>query len=273
MKKNIFQPLLLLIIMAMLFAPALSAGVPEPDNILYGSITLGNQPVTAEHKNIVVEARRSASGPAIARYRMGDNAQFGNFYSLRISLESATPLLDLDASLTGDNLFIVVLDAGGVRQQATFKVANRATVQRLDLGGAVLETDSDNDGLLDAWEILNFGNLNQSPTGLNLNGRTALQNYVAGTDPNDTNSVFSVNVSVAASIRRITFAALRAEGAGYEGLNRYYSLEFSTNAGISEWLGVPNFTNLVGNNQTITYEAPFSAAPVFYRGVVRLQAP
>src|SRR5947199_381151 len=165
---------------------AVRAGVPEPDNVLYGTIDLDNQPVTANRTDVVVEARRLIGGPAIARYQMGSSAQAGNFYSLRVSLESAQPFFDPNASLVGDSLFRVAVTASGAN---------------------------------------------------------AL----------------------------VSFQALRAEGTGYEGLSRYYSLEYSTNAGAGLWLGLNNFTNLLGNNQTITYQPPGTNGPAFYRGRVWLQ--
>ena len=248
---------------------ALRAGVPEPDNVLYGTITLDNQPVTANRTDVVVEARRLIGGPAIARYPMGSSAQAGNFYSLRVSLESAQPLFDPNASLVGDSLFIVVLDGSGIRSQSIYTVGDRGAVQRLDFGAAVL--DSDGDGLPDAWERLHLGSTSPTPNSINANGQTTLQNYVAGTNPNDTNSLFRVAVTASGANALFSFQALRAEGTGYEGLSRYYSLEYSTNAGAGLWLGLNNSTNLLGNNQTITYQPPGTNGPAFYRGRVWLQ--
>ena len=48
-------------------------------------------------------------------------------------------------------------------------------------------------------------------------------------------------------------------------------MEYSTNAGAGLWLGLNNFTNLLGNNQTITYQPPGTNGPAFYRGRVWLQ--
>lgn len=242
--------------------------IPEPDNILYGTITLDNQPVTAARTDVVVEARRLINGPAIVRYRMGSNPTVGNFYSLRLALESLVPVTDANASQVGDSLFIVVTDASGIRTQTTYDLADRGAVQRVDFGGAV--SDSDGDGLADAWEALHFGGLGQGPASVSLNGRTALQNYIAGTNPNDTNSVFGVGVTLNNNITLVSFQALRAEGIGYEGRNRFYSLEQTANPA-SGWQGVTGFTNVPGNNTTITYPAPGTNSSAFYRGRVWLQ--
>jgi hypothetical protein len=265
-----FPALLWLLFAALVFLPpAMRAGVPEPDNILFGAITLDNQSVTAARGDVVIEARRLITGPAIASYRMGSSAQSGDFYSLRISLESAVPLSDANSSLNGDHLFIVVLDSSGIRTQAAYTVNERATIQRLDFGSASM--DSDSDGLPDAWETQNFTSLNQSPDSLNLNGQTTLQNYVAGTNPNDTNSVFTVRVSLSNNLRTVSFQALQAESTVYQGFSRHYSLEVSTNLGLNHWFPVGGFSDILGNSQSVNYQTTDTNSPILYRAKVWLQ--
>lgn len=266
-----FSPFLfVLLAVALLAAIPARAVLPEPDNILYGTITLDNQPVTAARTDVVIEARRLVNGPAIASYRMGSNPQFGNSYSLRLSLESLAPSTDASASQVGDTLFVVVADGTGIRSQTTYVLAERGSVQRVDFGAPV--SDADGDGLPDAWELLHFGNKGQNASSVNANGRTTLQNYIAGTNPNDTNSLFRVGVTLNSNNTLVSFQALRAEGSGYEGRIRYYSLEQTANPA-SGWQGVLNYTNLLGNNQSISYQAPLTNSPAFYRGRVWLQGP
>ena len=222
----------------------------------------------AARTDVVIEARRLVNGPAIASYRMGSNPQIGSFYSLRLSLESLAPITGVSASQVGDTLFIVVADTSGVRSQTTYTLAERGSVQRVDFGAAV--SDGDGDGLPDAWEVLHFGNNGQNAGSVNANGRTTLQNYIAGTNPNDTNSVFRVGVALSGNNTVVSFQALRAEGTGYEGRSRYYSLEQTVDPA-SGWQGVLNYTNLPGNNQTISHQAPGTNSPAFYRGRVWLQ--
>jgi Bacterial TSP3 repeat len=53
--------------------------------------------------------------------------------------------------------------------------------------------DIDGDGLADAWERQNFGGLAQGAGGdPDVDGATNLQEYLAGTDPNDVNSKLAI---------------------------------------------------------------------------------
>lgn len=99
------------------------ADIPEPDNVLYGLITLGTSPVTAANTNVVVEARKSATGPAVASYRIGENPAYGDAYSLEIPLEAFFPLANTNASRVGALVYLSVRDASGVRDTRTLAIA------------------------------------------------------------------------------------------------------------------------------------------------------
>src|SRR5437867_2880970 len=120
-KRIPFSPLPLflfsfILLVALLALPSgTRATLPEPDNILYGSITLDGALVTAARTDVVIQARRTTNGPAIASYRMGSNPALGNFYSLRLLLESVSPISDTNASQVAQSLSIVVTDSTGVR--------------------------------------------------------------------------------------------------------------------------------------------------------------
>src|SRR5262245_4203539 len=87
-----------------LFLHPAKAEIREPDNVLYGTITLNDGPVMATRTDVVIEARRLINGPPVASYRMGTNPRIGNFYALEVQLESVSPITNAAASQTGDTL-------------------------------------------------------------------------------------------------------------------------------------------------------------------------
>jgi hypothetical protein len=253
----------------LLAAATARAALPEPDNLLYGSISLDNVPVAAARADVAVEARRTLGGPAISRYRMGSDASLGSFYSLSIILDSGSGPARENASATGDSLFIVVTDASGVRAQASYTVGTRGEVLRLDFGTAVI--DADGNGLADLWEVEHFGATHQDPAALAANGRTLLDNYIAGTDPNSGSDFFQVAATLDAGQRHVSFIARAAAGPGYSGRARFYTLETAADLKSGPWVIVPGYANIRGNNQTVTFSQPLAAPNAFFRGKVRLQ--
>jgi hypothetical protein len=243
------------------------ATIPEPDNVIYGNITLDNVLVTGARTDVVVEARRTTNGPAIASYRMGADPAIGNFYALRLLLESAPPISNTNASQVSQSVIIVVTDVSGLRAQAPFTITDRGVAQRIDFGAAA--ADSDGDGLPDAWELQRYANLNQSMGSVAPNGLTALQNFVAGTDPNADG--FRLQILATSGQKHVSFRALRAEGPGYEGMTRRYSLESRTTPIGGNWTGLTNFTDIPGNNQVVDYVTSGPGASAFFRGSISLQ--
>jgi hypothetical protein len=255
------------LLLAMLSAAR--ATIPEPDNLIYGSIVLDGTLVTAARSDVVVEARRTTNGPAIASYRMGSDPALGSFYSLRLVLESVAPVSDTNASQISDSVFISVTDGSGLRAQTSYLIADRGVAERVDFGAAAV--DSDGDGLPDAWELQRYSNLNQSPGSLAPNGMTALQNFIAGTDPNDPNGGFRLRIELTNQQKQVSFTALRAEGPGYDGMTRLYTLESNPTFAAASWTAVPSYTDIAGNNQTVDYLTGALDTPNFFRGKVLLQ--
>lgn len=249
----------------------LRASMPEPDNLFYGGITLDNEPVTAARSDVVIEARRTTDGPVLARYRMGSDSALGNFYLLRLPLESVAPTANPDAARVGDSVFITVLDGGGLRAQTGFVVNERGTVQRIDFG--VVATDIDGNGLPDAWELYHFGGLSQGAGAAAANGQTLAQHYQAGTDPNDPEAEgFQLHLAATGNLKEVFFTARPAVGPGYEGLTRRYTLESKTGLADPLWSGVTGFIEIAGNNQTVVYQTAGTSGTAFFRGRITLQA-
>jgi hypothetical protein len=165
---------------------------------------------------------------------------------------------------------LAATDATGDFATTNLVVGQRGSFHRIDLGAA-LYPDVDGDGLPDVWEIAQFGNLNLTASSLTLNGQTALQNYIAGTNPNDPNSAFKLFIVRNNPQKTVSFLAIRASGAGYEGKSRYYVLESSFDAG-GNYVGVTDFTNILGNNQNVLHSTS-ATTNLFFRASVTLIGP
>lgn len=246
------------------------AELPAPDNILYGAITLNGQVITALSNQVSIEARRTTNGPAIASYRMGAQAVATNFYVLRLPLEELAQVAAPNASLVGDTVYLVIKVGLLDGPLLAYTFPESGVAQRLDFG--IASADSDNDGLPDAWELAKFGNLSAGPGTLAANGRTAWQNFIAGADPVSTNGLFTLSISTNNNLKVVSFFGRKAEGAGYTNYTRSYLLESATNLSSANWHGVPGFTNILGNNQTVEYTIPTTNLS-FFRGQVRLTTP
>lgn len=244
------------------------AELPAPDNVLYGTIVLDGRQMTTNDPAVVVEARRAGVTEPLASGSIGA----GNYYTLRIPVESLSPLRDLHASLVGDTLSIVLRDATGVRAQTTYQVSEPGQATRLDFGTAV--PDADGDGLPDVWEQAMLGGFFfNGASDADGDGASNLSEYLAGTNPADSNDCFRVQVSLTATDAVISFFARQADGVGYEGRTRYYSLESTTNASLGTWTPVANYTNLPGSNQSVFYQTPTTLTqPAFFRARARLES-
>lgn len=250
--------------------PVAHASLPEPDNVIYGSIVISNQPVTAAQSSFIVEAQRTLGGPALASYRMGSDPGLGSFYSLRLKIESVPPSSDTNASQIGDNVFIVVRDNTGIRAQTTYAFTDRGLIQRLDFGAPV--DDVDDNGLPDVWELAHF---HRAGGGANLDsdndGLSNAAEYHAGTDPLDPGDAFRVEIARAGAQTTVSFFARRAHGPGYEGLTRFYSLQSVPDLNGLSWTGVAGVTNIAGSDQAVAY-SPGPGPQEFFRGMVSLSA-
>jgi len=248
------------------------AELPEPDNIIYGSITRGGFPVSAADTDVVIEARRTFDGAVVASYRMGDSARSGDYFTLRVPLEVFTPVLDPLASLTGTAMTIAASDFNGVFAEVPFTLGIRGQfheVNLVQLGGL----DSDGDGLNDEWEMFWFGNLFQSSaTDKDGDGMSDGQEYLAGTNPNDFNNRFRLNIQrVGINGKEVSFLAQAASGAGYQSKTRTYTLESTQDLGTPDWQPVSGYVNVAAAGQTVRYSVPEpGAATRFYRVSIQL---
>lgn len=162
-------------------APLATAGLPEPDTVFFGTIAIDNAFVTALQSDVTVELRRTPNGTPLSQYRMGDDANVGNRYTLRARVESEAPLEDPDASLLGDTLWITVSKNGIVRDQTSQTLAHRGAFIPLNFG----DLDSDGDGMQDVWESTYFGSATGGDPLADPDGdyRSNRQEFLDGTNP------------------------------------------------------------------------------------------
>ncbi|MEN8253921.1 MAG: exo-alpha-sialidase [Verrucomicrobiota bacterium] len=97
-------------------------------------------------------------------------------------------------------------------------------------------------------------------------GALTSNEYIAGTGSTDSNSVFVLNVD-GTSVDFQTVETTPQHG----GLNRWYSLQSSSNLPSGLWEGVPGYTNILGAGQSVVYSnsAPIDAE--FFSGSVWLE--
>lgn len=272
--KPLFPLLALILLGFAAAAPVSRATIPEPDHIVYGTVSRNGAKLGAGDNDVVIEALRKSDNVVVASYRLGDSPRSGDHYTLRIPLEAFGPLLDPIASLTGTALTIVASDAGGRFAETPLTTGVRGLFQELNIG-QVAAADSDGDGLLDAWELSCFGNLLQSAeTDLDGDGLTDMQEYLAGTDPKNPNDFFSLRIGQTPVGTQVSFRAIASSGPGYEGTLRQYTLEATSDLGSPQWTPVQGVVNVTGAGQTVRHTVP-EEAPIaqFFRVVIHLAKP
>ena len=250
-------PLALLAALAIgVAAPEARAAIPEPYNLIYGSIEMDGHIVTSSETNVFVQARRLPTGATIATYQMGSQASASNFYALKIRLESPEPDDIMKAAETGTTLYITVLKGTIVKNQLEYDMGERGVVKRLDFGNI----DTDGDGLPDGWEQaylfgLQFG-ANDDPDHDGVSNR---DEYALGTHPfrPDAHHPADVNLDWRISIPELSaYYSAWKKGNSWPIAPTNIPLEFVTR-GTYIWeqgevyhLNLDSYGNMVGNAPT-----------------------
>ena len=137
--------------------------------------------------------------------------------------------------------------------------------------------DSDGDGMPDRWEGghgLDAGVAQGASADRDGDGHPDGKEYAAGTDPDDADDWFGVEVSPTNGMVSVTFLARSAAGEGYLDLERRYSLQWSGWLDPTGWVCFGSCSNILGSDQQVRLtDPPPTNGPVFYRGRVWLQSP
>jgi hypothetical protein len=183
------------------------AGIPEPDLVWYGRVTAtsGGIPVRLTAGSLEWRVEPVAGGPALLLTARLTNINDQFSYVLRVPCESSEPgggigpgVLALNNPPITYTRLTVTLDGqtlSMVNNEAEFApgLNSRGRPERIDLQLGTLPEDSDGNGLPDAWELQYFGIIGVDPgDDLDGDGMSNRQEYLAGTNPNDSESRFAV---------------------------------------------------------------------------------
>jgi hypothetical protein len=114
--------------------------------------------------------------------------------------------------------------------------------------------NQDADALPDAWEEAQFGSVDVSSGGADedtdLDGMSDLAEMIAGTAANNPEDVLKIQVAMVDGQCRVSFTATRAEGPGYEGIQRKFAIEAASNGAFIGWTPVTGMP-VAGDNQVV----------------------
>ena len=181
-------------------------GIPEPSLVMYGVVrnAQDRDRLRVVFGNLTWQFQPVGGGAplSVSTSLTNINDQFS--YVLRVPCETEVPgftlstnALRLGSSYTRSTVFF-----NGTNQatlidpaQATFSLAAtaRGRVERVDLNISILFQDLDGNGIPEAWEQLYFGRTGIDPSAdPDGDGLSNLEEYKAGTNPNDFQSQFKV---------------------------------------------------------------------------------
>jgi len=247
------------------------AGIPEPGLTLYGTV---RQNLGGAHARLTTGTMNITINPefgtplTLSTTLTNLNNQFSfvlyvPFESSVVDFPVSTNALELTVSpseFTRTPITINGTAASLLPPASTtiaFGQANRGTFDRMDLAVTLPILDSDGDGLPNEWENLHFGHPtnqagpNGDPDG---DGFTNLQEYLAGTDPNEPDSVLFVTIeNLPGNTNRITWVGAP---------NRFYRVLRSTQISTGY---APIATGLVTTSPENVYlDVVSPTAPTFF---------
>jgi len=124
----------------------------------------------------------------------------------------------------------------------------------LSLDTEVGEFDEDGDEMPDYWEVLTFGTTNRSGGGDgDHDGMSNYEEFVAGTDPIDPESNFSLWVANEGGEVVVHYKRVAIRDAVLAPTARYYTLESSIDGTAGSWQAVPGHRSQLGDDSSPSY--------------------
>ncbi len=136
------------------------ASIPEPSVLLYGTLSIGGEPVGAGD-DVRLYAMVPEAPDEVGSYLMGSNVNAGNLYALQVRLESLADGTQQsnNRALVGQTVQVFAEGndvPGGPLLLTNFKICERGQVVNVDLPGTVAGSLGDFDGDCD----VDFDDLN-----------------------------------------------------------------------------------------------------------------
>jgi hypothetical protein len=97
-------------------------------------------------------------------------------------------------------------------------------------------------------------------------GRTNAQEYIFGSSPIDSDRGAVLNPSEVGGQFALTFLARQADGVGYRGVGRYYTIESTSDlADAASWATLSGYAGILGSGQTVSLVPAQDSSRSFYR--------
>ena len=179
-----------------------STPVNQPPVVTNAFIT-PSAPDTTQTLTASVFASDPDNDPVTFGYQWQQSLNGTNFVDLA---GEANNILSASVTVAGDFYRVIVTPDDGQTNGVPFTTAS-----------VLVPTDSDSNGLNDDWEVANFGQLGVDPDAdPDGDGFTNVQEFIAGTDPNDATSAFVIT-SIAEDGDDIVITFASVSGKTYEG--------------------------------------------------------
>ena len=125
-----------------------------------------------------------------------------------------------------------------------------------------------------SWAEQQFGlnaELNDPKEDNDEDGLTNEYEYLIGSSPVEQSLDAETEISIEDSLIKLSFMTKSAQGDGYAGLERIYSVEESNDISTNSWKAVPGYQNVVGNGQKISLSKAINDVKKYYRLKVNIR--